>query len=77
QSPSYQKVRKDEEFADWMKQWCKISEYEEIEHIQKFFRMLVSNDTSNYYYSFCYNDVRRNDPHGFYNKCQKSWYYRE
>ncbi|CAF3861201.1 unnamed protein product, partial [Rotaria sp. Silwood1] len=71
QSPSYRKVRKDEEFADWMKQWCKISEYEEIEHIQKFFRMLLSDDTSNYYYSFCYNDVRRKDPHGFCNKCQK------
>ncbi|CAF4152312.1 unnamed protein product [Rotaria sordida] len=56
QSPSYRKVRKDEEFADWMKQWCKISEYEEIEHIQNFFRMLLSDDTSNYYYSFCYND---------------------
>ncbi|CAF1395446.1 unnamed protein product [Rotaria sordida] len=57
QSPSYRKVRKDEEFADWMKQWCKISEYEEIEHIQKFFRILLSDDTSNYYYySFCYND---------------------
>ncbi|CAF4123793.1 unnamed protein product, partial [Rotaria sordida] len=28
--------------------------------------MFLSDDTSNYYYLFCYNDVRRKDPHGFY-----------
>ena len=36
-SPSYSKLLKDEEFADWTKQWYKISEYEQLEHIQKKF----------------------------------------
>ncbi len=43
----------DDEFKKWSKKWKKIEANEKLDHMQEFFRMFLSNDTTSCYYSFC------------------------
>lgn len=59
-----------ERFKPWAKKWDTIGNNEELTHLQKIFRMLLSDDTM-YYYSFCDNDVEQEDCGWHCIKCKK------
>ena len=67
----------DEKFKRWTKKWNTINKEEELGHIQKFFRMLLSDDTTDYYYSFCRNDVEQDNCTWHCIKCQKCFSWRD
>ncbi len=39
------------------KKWDTTDEDKELEHIQKFFRMLLADDLTSFYYLFCQNNI--------------------
>ena len=43
----------DEELQEWMEKWKTIGENEKLNHLQAFFRMVLTDQLSCYYYSFC------------------------
>ncbi len=57
----YSEVDDDEEFKKWTKKWNRIEADEKLAHIQKFFRMLLSDDATTRYYSFCNDDLAEED----------------
>jgi hypothetical protein len=55
---SYSDILSDEPFDEWVKKWNRIETNEKLSHMQKFFRMLLSDDINMYYYySFCRDDI--------------------
>ena len=46
-----------EEFNEWAEKWDAVNEDEDLDYIQKLFRILLSNDTTTLFYSFCNEDV--------------------
>jgi hypothetical protein len=44
-----------------MEEWQEIAEDKKLGHIQRFFRMLLSDDTTMYYYSFCQDGIEEED----------------
>jgi hypothetical protein len=50
---------------------------EKLAHIQKFFRMVLSDDSTLYYYSFCQEDVLDDNCHWHCIKCKKCLGWRE
>lgn len=54
----------DDEFEAWAEQWETITAEDRLTHMQKLFRMLLSDDlddSSQFYYSFCQDDVVETD----------------
>ncbi|CAF1029596.1 unnamed protein product [Adineta ricciae] len=48
----------DEDYKKWLQKWKRIEdEREKLGHIQKFFRMLLSDESTMRYYSFCNEDL--------------------
>jgi hypothetical protein len=68
---SYSNVFLDEDFVEWGKQWVTIDEDKELDYIQKFFRMLLSDDRTMFYYSFCHKDIYEENCQWHCIKCQK------
>ena len=54
-------LENDEELHEWSRTWKNIKPEEKLAHTQEFFRMLFSDGGSDYYYSFCNNDVAEAD----------------
>ncbi|CAF1306344.1 unnamed protein product [Rotaria sordida] len=75
--PSYSNVLDDEDFEEWTEKWNTIDKNEKLSHTQELFRMLLSNDTTMYYYSFCENDVFEEDCNWHCIICQKCMDWRE
>jgi hypothetical protein len=67
----------DDEFNEWIEKWNTIDKDEKLGHIQKFFRMLLSDDTTTFYYSFCENDLVEENCQWHCIKCQKCLDWRE
>ncbi|CAF0868129.1 unnamed protein product [Rotaria sordida] len=67
----------DEDFEEWMKEWKTIKEDKKLVHMQQLFQMLLANDTTEYYYSFCENNIYENDCHWHCRTCQKCMSWRE
>ncbi|CAF1146498.1 unnamed protein product [Rotaria sordida] len=61
----YSNVLDDEDFEEWIEKWNTIDKNEKLGHTQELFRMLLSNDATTYYYSFCENDVFEEDCNWF------------
>jgi len=57
----YSEVLDDDEFKKWSKKWNRIDAKEKLGHMQKFFRMLLSDDATTRYYSFCNDDMAEED----------------
>ncbi len=75
---SYSDVYYDERFIKWNKKWDKIDDDDEqLVHLQKFFRMILSTNTASYYYSFCDDDVYQDNHQWHCIKCQKCLEWRE
>ena len=48
----------DEDYKKWLQKWKRIEDKDEkLGHIQKFFRMLLSDESTMRYYSFCNEDL--------------------
>ncbi|CAF4810471.1 unnamed protein product [Rotaria sp. Silwood1] len=78
QSDGYSNIFYDEAFKEWKKKWDQIEKNEELSHIQKLFRMLLSvEETMDYYYSFCENDVLEENSQWHCIICQKCVDWRE
>ncbi|CAF4141003.1 unnamed protein product [Rotaria sordida] len=58
---SYSNVLDDDDFEEWTETWNTIDKNEKLAHTQELFRMLLLNDATTYYYSFCENDVFEED----------------
>lgn len=59
---SYEELLEDDDFRKWKKDGKKISADQKLAHTQKLLRMLLSNDLdSQYFFSFCQDDVFNND----------------
>lgn len=50
-----------EDFQKWTRKWQRIEEKDRLAHTQKFFRMLLSDQASPRYYSFCNEDMAEED----------------
>ncbi|CAF4719574.1 unnamed protein product, partial [Rotaria magnacalcarata] len=57
----FSELSDDEDFQKWSKKWNRIEANEKLSHIQKFFRMLLSDDATEHYYSFCNDDLAEDD----------------
>ena len=51
----------EEDFREWIEKWKQIEEKDRLAHTQKFFRMLLSDEASPRYYSFCNKDIAEQD----------------
>ncbi|KAG4080326.1 hypothetical protein HA402_010818 [Bradysia odoriphaga] len=66
-SGSYSNVFYDSDIQEWTDKWNEIKEAgstdEVLAHTQKYFRMMLSDglSLSQYYYSFCYEDVQQDN----------------
>jgi rubrerythrin len=67
----------DEEFEEWTQQWKTIDKDQKLTHIQTFFRMLLSDDSITFYYSFCRDDLIEEDCGWHCQKCQTCRDWRE
>ena len=58
-----------------MKKWKRIDPNDKLVHMQKLFRMLLSDDITIYYYSFCRKTPLDDNCHWHCIKCQQclSW----
>lgn len=67
------------DLSDGQKKWDKIDDdgEEKLVHIQKLFRMLLSDNPTTYYYSFSHNDVVQDDCGWHCIKCQKCLHWRD
>lgn len=72
---SYTNVWNDERISEWTRKWNKIkgssNETKKMAHTQKYFTMLLSPGTTDYYYSFCLKDVLHDDYNWHCMACQK------
>jgi hypothetical protein len=69
---SYSDVITNEPFDEWTKKWDRIEINKKLDHTQKFFRMLLSDDTDMYYYySFCRDDIFDYNCYWHCIKCKK------
>jgi hypothetical protein len=59
----------------WTQKWITIDEDKKIKHIQKFFRILLSDNKTTFYYSFCHNDLVERDWKWHCIKCNKCKYF--
>ncbi|CAF3811790.1 unnamed protein product [Rotaria sp. Silwood1] len=59
--PCFPDMSYDEDLTEWTKKWQTIRENEKLSHTQKLFRMLLSDDKTMHYYSFCHNDLFQED----------------
>ncbi|CAF3950038.1 unnamed protein product [Rotaria sp. Silwood1] len=59
--PCFPDMSYDEDLTEWTKKWQTIRENEKLSHTQKLFRMLLSDDKTMHYYSFCHNDIFQED----------------
>lgn len=75
-SLSYENVFYDDDIKKWTKKWDQIKDgsdvVEKLAHTQKYFRMLLSAGKfqSQYYYSFCDNDVHQENCYWHCIKCK-------
>ncbi len=61
-----------------MKKWDRIEPNEKLDHTQKFFQMLLSDDADMYYYySFCRDDLLDDNCYWHCIKCKKCLGWRE
>ncbi|CAF3717969.1 unnamed protein product [Rotaria sp. Silwood1] len=67
----------DDDLGEWAKEWKQISNDKKLNHMQKFFRMLLSNVQSSYYYSFCREDFEQDNCTWHCVKCQECVDWRE
>ncbi|CAF4429391.1 unnamed protein product [Rotaria socialis] len=61
----------DDDLQEWLEEWRTIDESEKLAHTQQLFRLLISDHSSSFYYSFCDNGVFDEDCHWHCVKCQK------
>ncbi|CAF0929381.1 unnamed protein product [Adineta steineri] len=57
----FSEVDDDEDFKEWSQKWKQIEVDDKISHMQKLFRMLLSNDATTRYFSFCNDDLAEED----------------
>jgi len=67
----------DNDLGEWAKEWKQISNDKKFNHMQKLFRMLLSNDQCSYYYSFCREDFEQDNCTWHCVKCQECVDWRE
>jgi len=67
----------DDEFKKWSKKWNRIKKNEKLTHMQKLFRMLLSDDTTTNYYSFCDDDIADDNCDWHCIKCKQCLDWRE
>ncbi len=51
----------DDEFNEWLEEWKEIEPDEKLAHTQELFRMVLSDNVSTYYYSFCNDNIAEED----------------
>ena len=67
----------DKKFENWAKKEKNLHPDQQLAHMQKLFRMCLSNEVGMYYYSFCANDIREEMCHWHCIRCQKCVGWRE
>jgi hypothetical protein len=51
----------DDEFNEWLEEWKEIQQDRKLAHTQELFRMVLSDNVSTYYYSFCNDNIAEED----------------
>ncbi|CAF1098371.1 unnamed protein product [Rotaria sordida] len=67
----------DEDLNEWTKKWQTINENEKLAHTQKLFQMLLSDDKTMHYYSFCHHDLFQENCYWHCVVCQECVKWRE